>query len=132
MMPTVPFRGLCDNAPRVFTELQHQLRMLDRFLSCYYLDKAASATIAMLRKIDADTWGHDFDPFLIYSHNQEYLGIVNSDEAEAEATLRKREFENLQVLLIFRAILYAAILDLCADTSFVYDGTWRDSIVKIL
>jgi hypothetical protein len=46
MMPTVPFRGLCDNAPRVFTELQHQLRMLDRFISCYYLDKEASATLA--------------------------------------------------------------------------------------
>jgi hypothetical protein len=130
MMATVPFRRLCDNAPRVFLELQHQLRMLDRFLSCYYLDKAASATLSILKSIDADTRGKDFDPFSFYVLNQGCHQTATSDEDEA--ALRKQEFDNLRVLLTFRAILYAAILDLCADTSFVYGSTWRDSVVKIL
>ena len=122
---TVPFRSLCDSAPRIFMELQHQLRMLDRFLSCYYLEKAAATAHIMLKKMEfKDAHGPSRDPL------SDYYTATSNDASEA--VLRGRDFENLEVLLTFRAILYAAIVDLCADTSFIYDGKWKDSIIKML
>ena len=107
-------------------ELQHQLRMLDRFLSCYYLEKAAATAHIMLKKMDVDLHGPSRDPL------SDYYTATSNDASEA--VLRGRDFENLEVLLTFRAtsILYAAIVDLCADTSFIYDGKWKDSIIKML
>lgn len=46
---------LCDRATRVFFEPKHQMGLLGRFLSCYFLKQAASAMKFMIAKMNADS-----------------------------------------------------------------------------
>ena len=106
----VSIRQVCDRYGRIRGLFHNQLALVDERLGFYPCHMTTSISLKLLKEIETVTLGQQCQP-----------GLIQPGEASQVASM-----------LILRIVLVAALLDLCADTGFLLNGEFRDSIVKML
>jgi hypothetical protein len=106
----VSFRHVCDRHSRVRALLHNQLALVDQLLGYYPCQTTTSKSLYLLKEIETVSQGLQCQPVM-----------VQPGEASQVASM-----------LILRMVIFAALLDLCADTGFLLNGEFKGSIVKML
>ena len=106
----VSIRMVCDRYSRIRGLFHNQLAIVDVCLGCYPRQLTTSTSLYLLKEIETVSQGLQCQPVM-----------VQPGEASQVASM-----------LILRMVIFAALLDLCADTGFLLNGEFKDSIVKML
>ena len=106
----VSFRRVCDRHSRVRALLHNQLALVDQLLGYYPCQTTTSKSLCLLKEIETVSQGLQCQPVMV----------------------QPGETSQVASMLILRMVIFAALLDLCADTGFLLNGEFKDSIVKML
>ncbi|KIX04728.1 uncharacterized protein Z518_05598 [Rhinocladiella mackenziei CBS 650.93] len=112
---------LVEDTTKVKEKLLTAIYLVDDWIRGHSRNECICAALFLIMDVEADLGIHP--PQRVADDSQS-----NHTTTELEPT----ELNDLQVILVYRAVMFGALLELSADTSCLVDKSFLDSIVKVL